>query len=32
VFGRSVLIHREPSDPEFPDHSVGKALACGTIR
>ncbi len=32
VFGRSVLIYREPSDPEFPDHSVGGALACGAIR
>jgi Cu-Zn family superoxide dismutase len=32
VYGRSVLIYREPSDPEFPDHGVGRALACGTIR
>ncbi len=32
VVGRSVLIHREPDDPAFPDHSVGAALACGTIR
>lgn len=32
VIGRSVLIHREPGDPAFPDHGVGPALACGTIR
>ncbi|HTI17574.1 MAG TPA: superoxide dismutase family protein [Trinickia sp.] len=32
VIGRSVLIHREPSDPAFPDHSAGAALSCGTIR
>ncbi len=32
VVGRSVLIHHEPGDPAFPDHSVGGALACGTIR
>lgn len=32
VIGRSVLIHREPGDPAFPDHGAGPALACGTIR
>jgi superoxide dismutase, Cu-Zn family len=32
VIGRSVLIHREASDPAFPDHSAGAALACATIR
>ncbi|GLU35420.1 superoxide dismutase family protein [Trinickia caryophylli] len=32
VAGRSVVIHREPGDPAFPDHGVGAALACGTIR
>jgi Cu-Zn family superoxide dismutase len=32
VLGRSVLIHHDPSDPAFPEHSVGPALACGMIR
>ncbi|MGG1944574.1 superoxide dismutase family protein [Trinickia sp. NRRL B-1857] len=32
VVGRSVLVAREPSDPEFPDRGVGIALACGAIR
>jgi Cu-Zn family superoxide dismutase len=32
VIGRSVLVAREPSDPEFPDRGVGAALACGVIR
>ncbi|RDU96582.1 superoxide dismutase family protein [Trinickia dinghuensis] len=32
VVGRSVLIGHEPGDPEFPDRSVGAAIACGAIR
>ncbi|MGN6229791.1 MAG: superoxide dismutase family protein [Trinickia sp.] len=32
VVGRSVLIGHDPSDPAFPDHSVGAAIACGVIR
>jgi Cu-Zn family superoxide dismutase len=32
VIGRSVLIHREPDDPAFPDRGSGPALACGAIR
>ena len=32
IVGRSVLVGREPSDPEFPDRSVGAAAACGIIR
>ena len=32
VAGRSVLVAREPSDPEFPDRGVGAAIACGVIR
>lgn len=32
VFGRSVLIYHEASDPAFLDRSVGPALACGLIR
>jgi Cu-Zn family superoxide dismutase len=32
VVGRSVLIGHDPSDPAFPDHGVGAAIACGVIR
>jgi Cu-Zn family superoxide dismutase len=32
IVGRSVLVGREPSDPEFPDRNVGAAVACGIIR
>lgn len=32
VAGRSVLVGRESSDPEFPDRGVGAAIACGVIR
>ena len=31
VIARSVLIHRDPSDPYFPTHGAGPALACGLI-
>ncbi|KVL81621.1 superoxide dismutase [Burkholderia ubonensis] len=32
AFGRSALVHRDPSDPAFPQHGAGPALACGVIR
>jgi superoxide dismutase, Cu-Zn family len=32
VLSRSVLIYRDPSDPYFPAHGAGPALACGPIR
>lgn len=32
VVGRALLLHRDASDPEFPQHDAGPALACGTIR
>ncbi|TKC83042.1 superoxide dismutase family protein [Trinickia terrae] len=33
VLSRSVLIHRDPSDPyAFPAHGAGPALACGPIK
>ncbi|MHA7236480.1 superoxide dismutase family protein, partial [Burkholderia pseudomallei] len=32
VLGRSVLVHRDPADPAFPQHGAGPALACGVVR
>lgn len=32
VLGRSVLLHRDTSDPAFAEHGAGPALACGPIR
>lgn len=32
VLSRSVLVHRDPGDPAFPQHGTGPALACGVIR
>ena len=32
VFGRAALVHRDPTDPAFPQHGAGPALACGVIR
>ena len=32
VFGRAALVHRDASDPAFPQHGAGPALACGVIR
>lgn len=32
VLGRSVLVHRDPGDPAFPQHGAGPALACGVVR
>ena len=32
VVNRAVLVHRDSSDPAFPQHDASPALACGTIR
>ncbi|WP_017921434.1 superoxide dismutase family protein, partial [Burkholderia gladioli] len=32
VLNRSVLIHRDASDPAFPQHGAGPGLACGVAR
>lgn len=32
VLSRAVLVHRDPSDPAFPQHGAGPGLACGAIR
>ncbi|WP_412473026.1 superoxide dismutase family protein [Burkholderia stabilis] len=32
AMNRAALVHREPSDPAFPQHGAGAALACGVIR
>ncbi|KAF1029205.1 MAG: Superoxide dismutase [Cu-Zn] [Burkholderia plantarii] len=32
VLGRSVLLHRDSSDPAFPQHGAGPGLACGVVR
>ncbi|AOK31085.1 superoxide dismutase [Burkholderia singularis] len=32
VLGRSVLVHRDPGDPAFPQHGTGPGLACGVVR
>ncbi|VWC84828.1 superoxide dismutase [Burkholderia lata] len=32
AMNRAALVHRDPSDPAFPQHGAGPALACGVIR
>ncbi|KAB0657061.1 superoxide dismutase family protein, partial [Burkholderia territorii] len=32
ALNRAALVHRDPSDPAFPQHGAGPALACGVIR
>lgn len=32
VLARAVLVHRDASDPLFPQHGAGPGLACGAIR
>ncbi|EGD03498.1 Cu/Zn superoxide dismutase, partial [Burkholderia sp. TJI49] len=32
AMNRSALVHRDASDPAFPQHGAGPALACGVIR
>jgi Cu-Zn family superoxide dismutase len=32
ALGRSVLVYRDSSDPAFPQHGAGAALACGVVR